>query len=353
MFNALESRFVPIASALALALAAPATAKSDIRTDEYNSSIQGAKRAMVTDPAKALDLARKAKGLKDRVKSEVEQKDRLVATWLEGEALLRLNRSKEAAGIIGFALFEASQYHQDDRIYADLLRSSASLKASDGDPREALDHFTLAAERYEELGDKRSLAIVLQNIGSLYWQADDFPKVLEYYRMAADVFSEDAVLSLSAHNNIGNALKGLHRYDEAEQQFDMALAIAREMQSPLLEARILTNLASTQHRAGNSDIAEQNALQALALAKEHATDWTPFIYGVLAQIEVARGDLETAETFITLTFQGQDVAATHALFREFHDTASEVFRKRGKEEQAIVHSAASKRLIEQAQRLAL
>lgn len=349
MFKALIIGKVSMATAVSLALATPALANSDMVPENFESAITTAKKAMVADPAKALDMARKAKGLAKGNRTGVEKKDRLIADWLQGEALMRLNRGDDAAAIIGFALFEAAQSHKDDKIYADLLRASASLKARDGDPREALAHFTMAKEQYEKLGDKRSTAIVLQNIGSLYSRADKFEKVLDYYQQASDTFSDDGILSLSANNNIGNALKGLERYDEAEQKFGEALTIAKGMASPLLEARILTNLASAQHLAGNADLAEENARIAMKIAKEFAPDWTPFACGVLAQIELAKGNLAQADELISETFAGRELGATNALFRDFHKSAADIYGQNDKVELAQAHQKAASRLNDQAQ----
>lgn len=331
------------AAASLFAIGAPVAAEVEAAPSAYQSTISKAKSLMVKDPNAALDLAR---GARHFVEGETKPaiKDRLIANWLEGEALMRLNRAEEAAKIIRPALSEASQSFAEDKIYADLLRSAASLEGRVGNSQDALSFFELAQERYARLGDARSQAIVLQNIGSLHSRAAEFEKVLTYYRKAAEVYSDDAILSLSAHNNIGNALRGLGRYEEAEGEFGDALVIAKKMASPLLEARILTNLASAQHLNGENDYAEATAKNALALANEHAPDWAPFVYGVLAQVELARGDLEKAEGYITQTFADQQIGATSSLFRDFHETAAKIYAQRGKADLEAEHSAARDRL---------
>lgn len=336
-----------LASAIALGMAMPAHARTDVQPDRYETTIAKAKSLMMADSSTALTLAREARTLVTDTSSTAE-KNRLTAQWLEGEALMRLNRADEAANTIESALAIASQSFQEDKIHADLLRSAASLRAREGQFREALTYFRMANDRYESLGDARSQAIVLQNIGSLYAHARDYERVLQYYRMASEVYTDTGPLKLSAHNNIGNALKGLGRYEEAEQEFGEALNVAKAMKSPMLEARILTNTASTQSLRGSLDDAESTAQEALRIAQEHAPTWIPFIYGVLAQIEFGRGDLGKAEDFVGRTFEGQKLDATNALFRDFHETASSVFSRKGNEQLAALHSAAVKRLDDQA-----
>ncbi|QFT77600.1 tetratricopeptide repeat protein [Erythrobacter sp. THAF29] len=340
----------PVAAIPLLAVAAPATANVEMPVDAYQSNIAKAKTLMVQNPTAALDLAR---GARHFIEGETmpELKDRLIANWLEGEALMRLNRPDEAAKVIRPALVEAEKSWSGDKVYADLLRSAASLEGRAGNSDDALDYFLRAQERYEKLGDTRSQAIVLQNIGSLYSRAGDFEQVLKYYRKAAEVFTDDAILSLSAHNNIGNALRGLGRYAEAEAEFIRALEIARKMKSPILEARILTNLASALHLQGDGDEAETIAVKALGLAKEHAEGWKPFVYGVLAQIELGRGNIDKADDYISLTFADQRIEATTTLFRDFHGAAAKIFAEKGKSDLAAKHSAALDRLESQTKKI--
>jgi tetratricopeptide (TPR) repeat protein len=350
MITHVKASVIALSAALCLGVATPAAAESEMPIDEYSSSIAKAKSNMMADPASALSFAREAEA---QVKNEADSAamQRLTAKWLEAEALMRLNRGEEAAGTIEGALAEAAQKYPNDKIYADLLRSAASSKARAGELRDALDHFKLAQERYQALGDARSRAIVLQNIGSLYNQSEDYKQALAYYREASEVYSDAGSLSLSAHNNMGNALKGLGRYEDAEVEFTKALEIAKGMKSPLLEARILTNLASAQHLSGATAKAETTALEALMLAELHANDWKPFVYGVLAQIEHKRGNLDLADDFISRTFKGRPLDKTNALFRDFHEAALNIYGDRGKADLAAEHNAAIERLTSGAKRL--
>ncbi len=339
------------AASLALVLTAPVSAATaNLQTDGFEETIAQAKSQMVANPAAAYELALEAKALASGNNQDTA-KDRVIAQWLEGEALMRLNRSEEAAGTIEQALAVASEHFEDDKIYADLLRSSASVKARSGQLREALAQYELANDRYQRLGEQRSSAIILQNIGSLYSQARKYEEALDYYRQASVAFPEDMILTLSARNNTGHALKGLGRHAEAEAEFELALAIAREMQSPVLEARILTNIASAQFLQGKTDKADATAAMALALASEHAADWTPFIFGVMAQIEFDRGNLAEAEECLAKTFANQELDSTNPLFKEFHQTASEVFASNGNTRMAQRHRAAFDRIESQSQGL--
>ena len=350
MLKGATKPFAAVAAALLLGIASPVVADSHPQAETFKATIDEAKSLMMADSAAALDLARKAKS-QVKGESDAAAKDRLTAQWLEGEALMRLNRADEAGEIIDAALKEAEKSFPNDKLYADLLRSQASFKAGAGKYGEALDFFLSAHNRYEALGENRSRAIVLQNIGSLYSDARDYERVLRYYRQANDAFPEDNALALSALNNTANALKELDRLDEAEREFRKALSVAGEMGSPMLEARILTNIASTQFLKGDYAEADKTAQRGLRIAYDGAPEWRPFLYGVRAQIANARGNLAGAERFIAQTFAGENLAETSPFFRDFHDTAYKVYSARGEHKLAADHLAAFHRIDGQARDL--
>lgn len=343
-----------LAVALSLAAASPAIAdnapQSTEQPSEFEQTITQAKSLMMADSAAALELARKA-GDQVSGKTDGALKNRLTAQWLEAEALMRLNRSDEAGSIIDIALAKAEEHFSDEKLYADLLRSKAAFKAGAGEYGEAFDCFLKAHDRYKALGDDRSRAIVLQNIGSLYSDARDYNRVLRYYREANEAFPEDKALTLSAHNNTGNALKELERLDEAEEEFGKALTVASAMESPLLEARILTNIASTQFLKGELAEAEETIERGLRIAYSGAPEWRPFLYGVRSQIALERGSYSKARADLEMTFGREDLSKTSPFFRDFHETAYKAYWEAGEYKLAAEHLSAFHRIDDEAREL--
>ena len=304
-------------------LGVPATAENQEK-GAFDAEIGQAKSMMMADSSMALEHAQKAAELVSGDGEEAQQA-RLTAQWLEGEALMRLNRADEAAQTIRSAISEITLNFPGSKLHADLLRSDASLKVSMGQYGEALSSYLEAHELFDALNEDRSRAIVLQNIGSLYSDARDYERVLRYYRQAKEIYPNDKALSLSAYNNTGNALKELERYEEAEEAFLSALGVAVQMDSPLLEARILTNIASAQYLAGNLERADRTIQRGLNIATNSAPEWLPFLYGVKAQIAFAKGDTATARRYLLNTFEGEDLSSTSPYFRDFHETAYKAF----------------------------
>lgn len=350
MLKSVHRTVAPIAAAALFALSSPAMALSAEAEVAFDAEIAHARSNMMANSARALDHARTAAKVAVG-ESAKAKKARLTAQWLEVEALMRLNRAADAFGIVESAIEETARNFSGSKLHADLVKSKASLNARKGAFAEALPGFLEAQRLYAELGEDRSRAMVLQNIGSVYSAARDFERALDHYERAEAVFPGDPALSLAAYNNMGNALKGLGRYEEAAISFAKALDAARAKPSPLLEARILTNIASAQVLDGNVTQGEQTARKAMAIAIEHAPDWTRFIDGVLAQAEFSRGRLDEAKARIAAAFEGEDLAGTGAHFREFHETAIQIYASAGDNDEAARHRKALERLDAQVARL--
>jgi diguanylate cyclase (GGDEF)-like protein len=319
----------------------------------FEAEVSAAKGAMMTDPSAALVHARDAVKVSATLPSQMERVlAKLTGRWLEGEALMRVNRPLEAKPVIEAALDEVARVQPRSKLHADLLKARAGAALLTGDPQTALEDLIAAHRFYARLREPRSQAIVLQNIGSIYQEARDFERALKYYGRAAEVFTEDPALAIANHNNRGNALKELGKFTEAEAEFQAALRIAREINSSTLEARILTNVAAAQVAAGKLSEAERTAERGLQLATGPDAAWQPFLWGVKAQVALAKRDYSAAKAHIERTFAGLDLATSALPFRDFHDTAQRIYRALGQSGPALEHLAAFARLDSEAREVA-
>ena len=356
-------RLVWVAAAAAVLATAPASAHAagpanagaaaeaftafDARTD-------ASKAAMMADPLTALREAQAALKLaKAEPPGAARAEHVATAQWLQGEALLRLNRLDEAAPAIREGL-EAVKASPDTKLHGDLVMAEAGLLATQGKVQPALQGFQTAYRIFGKARQPRSQAIALHNIGSIYQDARDYGKVLQYYAQAAEVFPDDPVLVLTAHNNIGRAYQAQGKLSEAVGEFERSLASARAMQSPLLEAHILTNLASAEIDLGRLGPAQRHLTQAETLAKDDpsARDWLPSVWAVQAQLELKRGHARAAAGLIERTFAGVDLTKTTLVERDFHKTGYEAYARLGEASRALAHLTAFKRLDDEARDLA-
>ena len=319
----------------------------------FDKSIAATKQAMMADPDRALTSATAAVALAHRLPAGPRANLALAtAEWLHGEALIMMNRLAEARPIVERTLASVEAAAPDSKLHGDLLRSHGAVSAAAGNVLQALHDYQRAFETYRAAGIPRSQAIVLQDIGAIYWDAKDYGRTLAYNQQSAEVFSGDPGLTLSSHNNRGQVFYKQKRYAEAATEFRAALERARALDSPLLQARILTYLARSEVDAGRLASAQAAIGQAMVLTRNgEAAGWQPFVYGVAARVAFARGDLSQARTLIGRTFAGVDLAHTEMEFRDQHQIAARIDEVAGDEAAALAHLKAVQRLDTEAQAL--
>lgn len=337
------------------ATAQPATAgaASDSQYARFDAAVAEAKTAMMSDPEQALlkseQAIARARALAPSPKSEVAM---ATAEWLKGESFMFLNQPDKAVPVFASALARVERHAPRSKLHGDLTRSRGAIAAVRGKAVEAMTDYQSAHDIFRETKEARSQAIALQDIGQIYSEAGDFPRTLEYYSQAAEIYDGEPAFRLTNYNNRAEVLRKLKRFDEAEADFRVALQSARELRSALLEVRILSNLATAQVEGGKTEAAQRTINEALRLSPSgEAAGWRPFVLGAAAKIAVARGNLSLAANLLERAFTGTDLASTTLDFREFHELAASVFEKLGDQPRALAHYKAFQRLDSEARNL--
>jgi signal transduction histidine kinase len=324
----------------------------------FDTKIDATKQAMMGDPSVARKAAEEAVRMAEAMRRDaaVSPRDAAVslatAQWLLGEAMIGLNDAPHAKSLIAEALAGVEAHDRGSKLHGDLLRSRATLAEMSGDVQGALKDYLAAHRIFQAGGEKRAQAIALQDIGNLYLEAGDFDRVRKYYSESLEAYGDDPWLNLATYNNRGQSYREQKRYREAEAEYRLALKAARQLRSPLLEARILTNLAETQSELGQLDPALQTLDAAGALVRGgEGAGWRPFVFGVRAMVEAKRGNTAEAGRLMGTAFAGQDLSTTEMPFRELHQAAAQIYEKLGDREQALAHLKAFQRLDREALRL--
>ena len=338
----------------ALAAAQPAASATAAISPAFDAAIAASRSAMMASPSDAL---RKAIGAGRIAAALPPGKDALLATatakWLEGEASARLNAPRRALAILEHALATVDRVDPRNHLHGDILLSRGWAEGATGAVPQALQDFQSAYSLFHALGETRGQAKALQNIAGIYHDAGDDRRSLLYSAQVAEIAANDPPIALAAFNNVGEALKTLGRYAAAEGQYRSALKAARKLGSPLLEVRILTNLASAQVRNRELAGADATVRQALALsASGEAAGDRPFVWGMVGEIAAARGDYARAGEMMGRTFEGVDLRTSTLPYREFHEEAADIYRHLGRSDLAYAHLAAFKRLDDGARALA-
>lgn len=337
----------------ALMLPAAAAAQTADPFAAVDRGIAATKQAMMARPEQALASAVAAVALARALPPSARGREALgTAEWLHGEALIGVNGLSEAEPIVARTLAMVRRTAPRSKLHGDLLRSHGAIVSAQGRVLEALRDYQRAHEVFRAAGVARSQAIALQDIGAIYWDAGDYARTLDYYQQSADAFSGDATLTLTMFSNRAQVFYKQKRYTEAATAFRAALAVAKRLDSPLLQTRILTYLARSEIEAGRRESARRAIGQALTLSRRgEGAGWRPFVDGVAARIAFARGDLPQAQSLIAHAFAGADLSRTEMEYRDHHQIASRIFEAVGDDRQALSHLRAFQRLDSEAQAL--
>jgi EAL domain-containing protein (putative c-di-GMP-specific phosphodiesterase class I) len=330
----------------------PAWALIDHQSD-FDAAVATARQSMMRDPQVSLDVATEAEMF---INMQFATADRPVAratlAWLRAEALTRLSRPLEAQPVAQEALAHLGENPEPTKLYADILVAIARIEKLTGAYGGSLEHFQAAYAVYREIGESRSEAIVLQSIAQIYKDAHQYQRAVDYYLNATARYQDDPSLDLAAHNNLGTVYREMGQLVAAREHFDRALDAAEEMDSAMLQARILSNIAALQVDQSDPDGADISIDRAFELIAGAGGDWSRFLWGVRAQAALNRGDLAAARTAIRETFEGLDLSQTTSAFTEFHETAAQVFEASGNAAAALPHLRAFKRLDDEARAVA-
>ena len=320
--------------------------------ERFTQSIEAAKTAMMSDPQQALRIVDRALAQAEKLAENERDVAKATALWLRIEANIGLNRLSDAAEQVDEALSLVKLAVPNSKLHGDLMRSKGAIAAINGKVSDALRDYLEAHRIYKFVDNNRARAMVLQDIGAIYGEAGDYERELSYNEQALELYADEPRLAVTTNNNRGEAYRNLGRGAEAETAFLAALANARELESPLLETRILTNLALVQIELGKLAAAASNALRAERIgATGEARDWLPFVYGVKAAIAVKRGEDRTAITLVERLFEATNLDQTDLTYREFHKLATDLYTRNNQPAKALLHLKAFQRLDSEARDL--
>ncbi|WP_293968379.1 ATP-binding protein [Sphingomonas sp.] len=339
---------------LALTGAGIGVAEAAIPRD-ISAHLERGRAALLSTPEQALQEGETARRLSLNVSFRRDQALALAASdWLRIAALINLNRLADATAITNSALRgPIAKLAPDSVEYANLLVMRAISARSSGNLEVALADSLKAYEIFSATGQDRSRAIALSSIGSIYLVARDYPNALRYYAQAADAYRADAALLVAAYGNRGVALKELGRYPAAEAEFERGLAVARQQGSPMLQARILGDLAATQIRAGRLPQAKRSVDQGLSLLNTSGDKaFVPFLLGAKAQLAERSGRHDEAARLVERVFGSADLSKTPAEMREFLETGYTANKAKGTDARALEYLEAYKVVDDRARSLA-
>lgn len=183
--------------------------------------------------------------------------------------LQRLGRYEQALEL--YQQLRAAPQALNPSEQARLLLNVGVLYRRLGDPVKALDTYRSAQQLFEREQHVHGQIGALRNIGiALALDLGDLPAALEAFNRALQLAqqSRDRLQETHAHLYRGETLLRLNQPGEARQDFDSALAIAKERGTPEEQWKALFGLGRTAGRAGDPEGAKGYLQQAIALIEE-------------------------------------------------------------------------------------
>lgn len=343
-----------IGASLTLAYGTPVYGAPQDGAVKFDEMIAEARGKMLGNPRGAIAAASAAERVADELpESHRRQVMRATAQWLAGEAHLRIDETDDARPLIESAYRIAKEVDPNSQLFGDVLASLGGVMGEEGRVAQALQYYQQSYQVYRDIGDARSQSKALIQIAILYYGANDWTSSLKYFAQAIDTYDADQNLAFSIHNGRGNALKELHNERAARAEFGEALAIAQQMKSPLLEATVYNNLARMALETGDLGEADRAIAGSLdATGAGAPPEFRKQQWALAAQAAYQHGNYTRAAWLIERTFAGADLAETTLTDRDAHRTAYLVYQELGRDDLALAHLRAWKRLDDDATTLA-
>jgi predicted ATPase len=266
---------------------------------------------------------------RDAYRWTVAAADRAAALWLAAEASRWYREASELAEALGAPaaeradlarqLYDASfgtisaDVSMDAALMAlalyeeagDELRAGAAESwlimpsFQQGRQQDALEHGRRSIDRLEPFGDTRELASALRQMGQFHWRRGESEKaeacLLRAEEIAGRVGARD--IQAEAMQDLGVNQSQSGRHEEALATMEEAFRLAKEVGDRLNLQRMYNNYASTLAQYG-SRFVQARAVAAEGVELGHrigGVGWLAWMIGTLGEIDLALGDLVSAE----------------------------------------------------------
>lgn len=239
----------------------------------------------------------------------------LVQTWRAASAAAFTKQDFRLANDLAQQMLDLSQRIGDLEGQADALTRLGTIETRLFQIESARERYRQAEDLYRRLGKKQGQAAVLINAGLLAAnRLGRYTEGLEQFRRAEKIFVEmnDARGQLVCALNIGMSAFFLGAFADAKAAAQHGLALARQMNSPMMEANALANLGAAERELGELDQAIADMQAGLAIRRtlgqpsDLGTDLCDLALAYLraGKLDAAR---ESAEEMLTLYATARDV----------------------------------------------
>ncbi|MER7533858.1 tetratricopeptide repeat protein [Streptomyces sp. NPDC097704] len=180
---------------------------------------------------------------------------------------------------------------------ASALHNLARIQCLTGRFGEALGILRQALDRFVDVGDRRGQAVIWIDMGQLQQLGGHCDEAIADLEKALELLGDlDEFMRANALTALGDVLKSVGRYADAELRHRQALALFRRLGSVMGQANTLTDLGDVLRLTGAHDEAVDGLREALRLFCEMDSKMgTAQALTFLARVQLGRGEGAEAE----------------------------------------------------------
>ena len=227
---------------------------------------------------------------------------------------------------------EIGSRHEEANAYLNI----ANLFRTRSDLTKALEFGFSALNIYEELKDSSRVAVAANAIGRYYSDISEWEKALEFYRKSLALNRDDLRTRGNVINNIGSLYHDQNEYDSASIYFDRALEIQSEAKDLKGVAITLGNIGIIHAVEGNTDKAIEYYNRSIEMKKE-LVDFFGISYSYINMGNLHRniGKYDEARKYYKTAIAYTDTAEAKGVKAACYQRWARSERRAGNEQYAI------------------
>jgi len=158
---------------------------------------------------------------------------------------------------------------------AESLRVAGFYYRVKSDSKKSIDCFEKALAIFENLGDKRSISICLNNLGSIHGSIGNYDISIEYFQKAIEIQEKlgDEQLLISPYINLGASYLSKGNYPKGLEFYMKSLKLSEKFKDSARMAHCYANLGSFNKETGNYPAALEYIEKSIAINKKLKIDF--------------------------------------------------------------------------------
>jgi putative nucleotidyltransferase with HDIG domain len=204
--------------------------------------------------------------------AELQSDTRGVARALNGLAILnQVHGEVERAESNYLKAREFALIAHDELVAADISQNLGTLSSIRGDLRAALDHYSAGLDLYERLSHQRGIALVLNNIGMLHIDLEEFDDASTFLERALAVCraNDDVMTEEIVHINRTELFVQRGELERARESCDEAFEIASRLDDNRNKAEALKFYGVIYRESEKPHLADIHLRQAIAISSKY------------------------------------------------------------------------------------